>query len=132
VEVELKNESAYRGRLEEVDRAGNLRFSQARLIKSATSPPPSALSPTLDSLFLPGRSLRYLELPDRVDGVATLIRHERKLDDQLTQWKRKKRSGKFITREEQEKQVEKKQRKLQQEMESRGGGHAAAAPQGNL
>ena len=57
-----------------------------------------------------------IHLPDRLDVKATVSRHEAQLDARLLQYKRKKRSGRFITREEQEKKIEQKERKLAEEI----------------
>lgn len=71
----------------------------------------------LEHLFIPGRSVRYVVLPDRVDGAAALTAHETRLDNALLEYRRRKRQGKYLSREEQIKQVEKKQAKLAAEME---------------
>jgi small nuclear ribonucleoprotein (snRNP)-like protein len=124
VRVELRNESWTRGTLEEVGPQGNLRLSNATTHRPAGyMPPPSSSSSSppattvLEHMFIPGRSVRYVVLPDRVDAAAALTAHEGRLDAALLEYRRRKRQGKFTTREEQEKQVERKQAKLAKEIE---------------
>jgi small nuclear ribonucleoprotein (snRNP)-like protein len=124
VRVELRNETSVRGKLEEVDGKTNMRLSQATIdgkqgaktSKRAQTNTAGACTATLECVFVPGRHVRYVHLPDRLDVSATLDAYESNRDNQLLEYKRKKRKGKFATREEQEKQVLKKQAKLEQEM----------------
>jgi small nuclear ribonucleoprotein (snRNP)-like protein len=125
VRVELRNESALRGRLEEVDAQGNLRLAAATYMRpsgggrapgaaaavSAAAPPPP-----LDSVFVAGRSVRYVHIPDRVDGAALLTAHESQLDRRLLESRRRKRAGRMGTWEDQQRAVDKKEAALAKEM----------------
>lgn len=129
VRVELRNESALRGRLEEVDAQGNLRLAAATYMRpsgggrapgataaggaaaSAAAPPPP-----LDSVFVAGRSVRYVHIPDRVDGAALLTAHESQLDRRLLESRRRKRAGRMGTWEDQQRAVDRKEAALAKEM----------------
>lgn len=123
VSTELKSDWWVRGTLEAVDPRGNMRFTQATMQRASGmshgKQSSSVSAPLLSNLFVPGRSVRYVVLPSGVDGRRALESHESRMDDRLAQYKRKKRSGKYITREEQEKAVTKKQRKLDEEMKTK-------------
>lgn len=134
VRIELKNESSVRGRLEEVDKGGNLRLT-ACVTATARKNGPGVDESTADSMFVPGRAVRYVHLPDRVDVRQVLTRWEGGLDDRLLQYRRRKRQGKFTTREEQERQIDSKERKLADEIRrereaaaAAGGGAGAGEP----
>jgi small nuclear ribonucleoprotein (snRNP)-like protein len=128
VRIELKNESQVRGKLEEVDKGGNLRLTTCTT-SSAYKDRPGVRSHSAEAMFVPGRAIRYVHLPDRVDVRQVLTKHENGLDERLLQYRRRKRQGKFTTREQQERQIDLKERKLAEEM-ARTGGAAVLPPSG--
>lgn len=132
VTVELKNGLSTRGTLREVDtKVGSIILGECTIygrkgggVSSTTT---KMRVPTkVDSLYLPGHGVRYIHLPDRVDIRSLLTRWEGGQDERLLQYKRKKRQGKFTTREEQERQIDIKERKLAIEMEATAAAAAAA------
>jgi small nuclear ribonucleoprotein (snRNP)-like protein len=135
VRVELRNESWVSGRLEDVDVQGNLKLSNATSHRPAGSCPPPAYrgapaaqrsNGPLENLFIAGRCIRYVILPDRVDGAAELTRYETQLDKIMLEFKRKKLIGKRVSREQQRKEVENKEVRLAAEMAAAAADMAAA------
>ena len=69
--IELRNDDEVRGTLTHVDAKMNLNFS------TCTLKPVQRRAQRLDSLYVAGRSVRYIHFPDEIDLTQALADHVR-------------------------------------------------------
>mmetsp|Transcript_12776 Transcript_12776/g.23213 ORF Transcript_12776/g.23213 Transcript_12776/m.23213 type:complete len:187 (-) Transcript_12776:40-600(-) len=68
VEMELRGDVLVKGRLESVDAVMNCRMQRVRWRKGKTTK-------QLENMYIPGRQITYINIPDEVDITKTLDRH---------------------------------------------------------
>lgn len=134
VKIELRNESTVRGVVESVDKQGNMAMVQASVqrqgekISGGGSNGGRPAPPPLAFLFLPSRSIRFVHIPASVgDATVLLTNYEQRLDANLQEYQRKKRLGRYTSREAQLKNVAQKEARLAREIAAEEAAAAAAA-----
>lgn len=128
VKIDLRNECTVRGMLESVDKQGNMALVQASTQRPGEKNGDRKSAPSLEFMFLPARSVRFVHIPTSLGSASALLsRYEQRMDSNLLEYQRKKRLGRYTSREAQLKNVAKKEERLAREIAAEEAAAAAAA-----